>query len=104
MKLDELQLDLLSTKLFVLNRDYGISCMAVVCSCGQVLGCKDGQGNYGISHGLCIPCRDATLAEARRLSEKPKFDKTYCSQCGREFGPGDHGYSHCKDHRKGVTA
>lgn len=29
----------------------------------------------------------------------PRFEKTYCSQCGREFGPGDHGYSHCADHQ-----
>ena len=28
----------------------------------------------------------------------PKFQQTYCSQCGEEFGPGDHGYSHCFDH------
>jgi hypothetical protein len=28
----------------------------------------------------------------------PKFEQTSCSQCGREFGPGDHGYSHCADH------
>lgn len=27
-----------------------------------------------------------------------RFQKTYCSQCGGEFGPGDHGYSHCEDH------
>lgn len=27
-----------------------------------------------------------------------KFEKTYCSQCGSEFGPGDSGYSHCSDH------
>lgn len=27
-----------------------------------------------------------------------KFEKTHCSQCGGEFGPGDHGYSHCSDH------
>ncbi len=31
----------------------------------------------------------------------PKFEKTYCSSCGRGFGPGDHGYSHCEDHIKG---
>lgn len=30
----------------------------------------------------------------------PKFDRTYCSQCGAEFGPADHGYSHCRDHRR----
>lgn len=28
----------------------------------------------------------------------PRFDKTYCSQCGGEFGPGDSGFSHCQDH------
>ncbi len=30
----------------------------------------------------------------------PKFAKTYCSQCGAEFGPRDSGYSHCDDHIK----
>lgn len=30
--------------------------------------------------------------------QSPKFPKTYCSQCGGEFGPGDGGYSHCRDH------
>ena len=29
----------------------------------------------------------------------PKFENVYCSQCGQEFGPGDHGYSSCEDHR-----
>ena len=28
-----------------------------------------------------------------------RFEKTFCSQCGGEFGPGDSGYSHCQDHR-----
>lgn len=27
-----------------------------------------------------------------------KFDKTFCSNCGGEFGPGDHGFSHCENH------
>ncbi|TIT90357.1 MAG: hypothetical protein E5W41_00060 [Mesorhizobium sp.] len=27
----------------------------------------------------------------------PKFPATFCSQCGRGFGPGDHGFSHCED-------
>ena len=27
-----------------------------------------------------------------------KFTKTYCSQCGAEFGAGDEGFSSCKDH------
>lgn len=32
----------------------------------------------------------------------PRFAKTYCSQCGREFGPGDNGYSHCHQHEPTV--
>ncbi len=28
----------------------------------------------------------------------PRFPVTYCSSCGEEFGPGEHGYSHCSDH------
>jgi hypothetical protein len=28
------------------------------------------------------------------------YPETFCSQCGRGFGPGPHGYSHCKDHDK----
>jgi len=41
------------------------------------------------------------MMENNNLSNKrkPKYEKTYCSQCGSEFGPGDHGYSHCANHR-----
>lgn len=34
----------------------------------------------------------------------PRFAKTFCSQCGGEFGPGDSGYSHCEDHRAAFSA
>ena len=27
-----------------------------------------------------------------------RFEQTYCSQCGKELGPGDAGVSHCSDH------
>ncbi len=27
------------------------------------------------------------------------FQRTFCSNCGGEFGPNDHGYSHCDNHR-----
>jgi hypothetical protein len=30
----------------------------------------------------------------------PKFAVAYCSNCGGEFGPGEHGYSHCWQHSK----
>ena len=47
---------------------------------------------------------DDALSDAfDRLNKEPryKFRRTYCSQCGQEFGPGDHGYSHCIDHKGG---
>lgn len=28
----------------------------------------------------------------------PRFQSVWCSQCGEEFGPGMHGYSHCIEH------
>ncbi len=28
-----------------------------------------------------------------------KFENVSCSECGQEFGPGDHGFSHCENHR-----
>jgi len=34
----------------------------------------------------------------------PKFNETFCSQCGKSFGPGDGGYSHCSDHRAATRA
>lgn len=30
---------------------------------------------------------------------KYKFHETFCSQCGGEFGPGNEGFSHCKNHK-----
>lgn len=32
--------------------------------------------------------------------DAPRFDEVSCSQCGKTFGPGNHGYSHCEDHRE----
>ncbi len=28
----------------------------------------------------------------------PRFEQTFCSQCGEEFGTGDSGFSHCDQH------
>ena len=28
------------------------------------------------------------------------YAQVFCSQCGQSFGPGNHGYSHCEDHRE----
>ncbi len=27
-----------------------------------------------------------------------KFSDVFCSQCGKAFGPGDNGFSHCENH------
>jgi hypothetical protein len=32
------------------------------------------------------------------MSAKFKFEATYCSNCGKSFGPGDNGFSHCENH------
>ena len=42
----------------------------------------------------------AALEELRYRPDQhaPRFQMTYCSQCGSEQGPGDSGVSHCSDH------
>jgi hypothetical protein len=34
------------------------------------------------------------------MTIKPKHQVTSCSSCGKDFGPGDAGYSHCVDHEE----
>lgn len=34
----------------------------------------------------------------------PRFAQTFCSQCGGEFGPGNHGFSYCEHHRSAPAA
>ena len=41
---------------------------------------------------------DERIRELEKPLNKYKFNDTYCSQCGKSFGPGDHGYSHCDNH------
>ncbi|KUY54339.1 hypothetical protein WS45_20895 [Burkholderia sp. RF2-non_BP3] len=50
-------------------------------------------------------CKDVLAAEIkRRIAEAdlgaaaPRFENVGCSQCGRGFGPGNAGFSHCADH------
>lgn len=33
-----------------------------------------------------------------KFREMPKFVMVRCSQCGKGFGPGNEGFSHCKHH------
>ncbi|MCG0577271.1 hypothetical protein L6Q82_04880 [Burkholderia cenocepacia] len=50
-------------------------------------------------------CQDVLKAEiARRIAAAdlagaaPRFENVRCSECGRGFGPGNAGLSHCADH------
>jgi hypothetical protein len=54
---------------------------------------------------LCWTERKATLSPSVVSAlglPAPRFQSTSCSECGRDFGPGFHGYSHCSSHR-GLT-
>jgi hypothetical protein len=33
------------------------------------------------------------------MNATPRFAETFCSNCGGSFGPGDHGFSHCRSHK-----
>ena len=46
----------------------------------------DSHGRLPSPDGLCPACKS------------PRFPMTYCSQCGKECGPGDAGVSDCRDH------
>lgn len=51
---------------------------------------------------------DARVSEAERralfdlldASRQPRFACVSCSQCGNTFGPGDAGFSDCREHRR----
>jgi len=38
-------------------------------------------------------------ASQRKGIDMMKFNNVFCSQCGEDFGPGDHGFSDCRAHR-----
>ena len=38
------------------------------------------------------------LIDIARATDTPRFSETWCSQCGKALGPGDHGESHCEAH------
>jgi hypothetical protein len=80
-----------------------MSCACPDCSAPALLAAL--QGLVSDQHGHAIGCRcpwcfaRAVIAKAERAAAA-RFEKTYCSQCGGEFGPGDSGYSHCRDHQE----
>ena len=41
---------------------------------------------------------DEARAEDKRNGYAVLFENVWCSQCGKDFGEGERGYSHCSDH------
>jgi hypothetical protein len=76
----------------------------IICpECGQICGADD--IHFIKDTGLCRNCFDVPAIYRKEAREGLKtipsplpFKNTYCSQCGKKFGPGMHGYSHCEDH------
>ncbi len=58
----------------------------------------------GIEIKKGISVQDHESYKARRIKDvirerdKQKFTNVWCSNCGKDFGPGDHGFSHCDSH------
>jgi len=52
-------------------------------------------------HGFFTASQDCPqcLINNGRHIKPERYENTYCSQCGCDFGPGNYGYSHCQDHR-----
>lgn len=58
--------------------------------------CARFEGN----HQFCHVCGFKKLLHKApvTLSIVARFANVSCSQCGRSFGPGNSGYSHCSQH------
>ena len=80
---------------------YGNLAWPAQCSCGHlflehfVWQRPNADGEVGFS--WCGFCR-------KRATKKARFPKTFCSQCGSDFGPGDSGFSDCSSHRRAHRA
>lgn len=64
---------------------------------GDFVGCTEGPDGELYCDDCVTELTDKFDQEGEAI-QKPRFEITYCSQCGGEFGPGDHGYSHCLSH------
>jgi hypothetical protein len=42
--------------------------------------------------------RERAAYQSAQIVTKFRFENVSCSQCGGEFGPGNHGFSHCWSH------
>jgi hypothetical protein len=58
---------------------------------------KCGHAGQIFKTGLCAHCYILYLENIVKHAP-PRFDTTWCSQCGSNFGPGHHGFSRCDEH------
>jgi len=49
--------------------------------------------------GMCEAAVAALTKIPKQDGKAPRYPEVGCSQCGRRFGPGDHGFSHCDSHK-----
>ena len=72
--------------------DWGIGCWKKTFDGGAWVKDEDSDEPFSL-----VPTHWMPLPE---LPSKAAFEKVSCSQCGRDFGPGEHGFSHCSDHAR----
>ena len=66
MTLDKVSQESAARLLKILATGFGIFVIGRICSrCGLVLGIKDGQGTYGLSHTYCADCAGKAKGERK---------------------------------------
>ena len=73
---------------------------AAPCGCHYI----DKSAGFHVPHCPYATADQQSGCASVQPSTTPRFAETFCSQCGGEFGPGDSGYSHCKNHRTADSA
>lgn len=57
------------------------------------------QDDGSDSVGTLIPCEICAIDAGKPGMTIQKFENVSCSSCGEDFGPGNHGFSHCESHK-----
>lgn len=70
--------------------DWAVGCWKKTFDGGAWVKDEDTEESFSLAptHWMPLP----------KLPIKAMFEKVSCSQCGRDFRPGEHGFSHCSDH------
>lgn len=60
--------------------------------------CEELAKDDNVPTGSIADGNECAISIRERAALDPRFANVSCSQCGRDFGPGDHGFSHCEHH------